>query len=298
MGGLTPSVREFCPAKLNLFLEVHRRRADGFHDLTTVFQTIALGDDLELSRAAELPPGSIACELLGSPGSDVPADDSNLAVRAVRALLDAAGRRDALRLRLTKRVPSGGGLGGGSADAAGALRAADRLLELRTPPDALLRIASSLGSDVPFLLCGGSATATGRGEQLSPLPALPQRRVVLFVPEIALSTAAVYGALRPPDFGDRSADEVLLALRDSSNDRPLLTSHNALWSAAQRVAPDLVALRARIEAELGSPVRLTGSGSTLFSVLPAGQVPPPVSLAGLRAIHSTEFAEPANERLR
>jgi 4-diphosphocytidyl-2-C-methyl-D-erythritol kinase len=194
MGGTSGAggVTVLCHAKLNLFLDVVGRRPDGFHDLVTVFHEIELTDTVAVLALRDQPP---ALTLQVEPASpDVPADATNLACRAAAALWETAGRRVALEVRLRKRIPVGAGLGGGSADAAGALRAANRVLGLRKSADELRAVAATLGSDVAFLVEGGSALARGRGEILERVPSRPID-FLLLVPTFPLATAAVYKAL-------------------------------------------------------------------------------------------------------
>lgn len=264
---------ETCRAKLNLFLDVVGRRADGFHDLVTVFHEIDLADELDV---AVLPPGGpsrIVFELVGDAAPDVPHDATNLAVRAARALLDRSGSAASVRMRLTKRIPSGAGLGGGSADAAGALRAGDRLCGLATPPSALLDAASRLGSDVPFLLRGGSAVGRGRGELLTPAAARPLR-FLLLVPTFQLATAAVYRALPAALPPPTDPSPTLRALADGDADALGACASNALLAGAVAVEPRAAVFLAAARAAYGPRVHLTGSGSTFFVPLRDGETPP------------------------
>jgi len=183
-------VRERCRAKLNLFLDVVGRRVDGYHDLVTVFHEIDLADELE-ARAIDAP-RKVRIEVVpaGSADvSDVPTDASNLAARAAAALLREAGSTSGVALRLTKRIPTGGGLGGGSADAAGALRAVNTLLGLGADDASLQRIAATLGSDVPFLVRGGTAIGRGRGEILERIDGVPKFEFGLALARFGTSTA-------------------------------------------------------------------------------------------------------------
>jgi 4-diphosphocytidyl-2-C-methyl-D-erythritol kinase len=266
-------LREPARAKLNLFLDVAGRRADGYHDLVTVFHEIDLADEVTAEIRGGGGPGEVALELAGEPSADVPADATNLAVRAARALLDASGSGAALRLRLTKRIPSGAGLGGGSADAAAALRAVDRLLGLGTPRERMLSIAATLGSDVPFLVEGGSALGRGRGEVLERVPARPMR-FLLLVPSFAIATAAVYRALPAALPPSRDPSAVLRALAAGDDAALAASATNALLGAACAVEPRLAEVLGAARAALGPRVHLTGSGSTLFVPLRPGESPP------------------------
>lgn len=175
-------------AKINLGLEVGRLRPDGFHEVRTVYQSIALADLLEVHPA----PRGIAftCE-----GEKAPPGEENLVVRAARALQTAFSCKKGARIRLLKRIPVQAGLGGGSADAAVALLALARLWRLpATPPD-LLPLAASLGSDVPFFLVGGTALGVNRGEEVYPLPDAPPLSIVVARSPRGTSTREAYGRL-------------------------------------------------------------------------------------------------------
>jgi 4-diphosphocytidyl-2-C-methyl-D-erythritol kinase len=170
-------------AKINWSLRIVRKRADGFHELETLFQQISLHDVLTFTPSDR---PSLVCD-----APDIPCDDSNLVMRAIRAL-----GAPPVAITLEKRIPAGGGLGGGSSNAAATLRAIDTLFELRTPDERLHELALQLGSDVPFFLLGGTAYATGRGELLTPVPAVAPVPLVLILPEERVSTAEAFTALR------------------------------------------------------------------------------------------------------
>jgi 4-diphosphocytidyl-2-C-methyl-D-erythritol kinase len=172
-------------AKINLHLAVHARRADGFHELTTVFQSIALHDTLRVEACDG--PFELRC---ATPG--VPTDHTNLVWRAAAAVADVLGRSLAgLRVTLDKRVPAESGLGGGSADAMAMLRALAQLWQ--APLDArLLAAVGRLGSDVPFFALGGTALGLGRGDELEPLADLPEHSLVIVRPSFGVGTADAY----------------------------------------------------------------------------------------------------------
>lgn len=187
--GRTLQVR--VPAKINLHLEVVGRRPDGFHELRTIFQSVDLHDTLEATTAGE---GRL--DLVIEPEGTVDAGPTNLVIRAARALWSEVGARPGAALRLHKRIPVGGGMGGGSADAAAALVLLDRLWGTDLPDGVLRRIAADLGSDVPFFLHGGLAIGFGRGEEVVPLDDLPAMGVLLILPECSVSTPVVFSKLR------------------------------------------------------------------------------------------------------
>jgi 4-diphosphocytidyl-2-C-methyl-D-erythritol kinase len=259
---------ELAPAKLNLSLEVTGRRADGYHDLATLFQTVGLADELYLSPADEL---TLECDRADLAG------DVNLALRAARALRARLGTAAGARLTLRKRIPVAAGLGGGSSDAAAAIRGLSRLWGAGLARGDLLRLARALGADVPFLLWGGTALATGVGDQIDWLPDRPERFVVLYTPAsaddrdgadrpaLADKTARAYRALARDAWSDGAATRALAA--DPAAD--LARAPNAFESVAGRLYPGFESARERLLAAGAPWARLTGAGPTLFSVLPS-----------------------------
>jgi 4-diphosphocytidyl-2-C-methyl-D-erythritol kinase len=184
------SVRVPAYAKVNLRLDVLGRRADGYHELRTIFQAISLHDTLVLETKRE--PG-IDLRIAGNPQlADEPGRD-NLVYRALEGLGREVGLQRGVRAVLTKRIPVGRGLGGGSSDAAAALLGLLRLSGKRVAAARLLEIASSLGADVPFFLHGGRSLGIGRGDEIYPLPDAPRREVLVVSPhEIAVPTKDAY----------------------------------------------------------------------------------------------------------
>jgi 4-diphosphocytidyl-2-C-methyl-D-erythritol kinase len=251
---------ELSPAKLNLSLEILGRRADGYHELATLFQTIGLADELYLAPADQL---SFECDR-----ADLGGDD-NLAPRAARALREHLGTTAGARLTLRKRIPVAAGLGGGSSDAAAAIRGLVRLWGAEIGRDELIGLARGLGADVPFLLWGGTALATGVGDVLAWLPDRPERFVVLYTPASgpvpADKTARAYRALAREAWSDGAATRALAA--DPAAD--LAPAPNAFESVAPGLYPGLEAARRRMLAAGAPWARLTGAGPTLFSILPS-----------------------------
>ncbi len=184
------SVIARAPGKINLVLRVGPRRADGYHDLLTCFQAVDIWETVALSPADEF---SIAVSGDVNLG-EIPLDGNNLAMKAVAAVARATGRADAVAILIDKKVPVGGGMGGGSADAAATLIAINELWQTGLSQVELLTIAAELGSDVPFLLEGGTAIGRGRGEILEPIKSLAFSWVI--VPSMEhLATPGVYGRL-------------------------------------------------------------------------------------------------------
>jgi 4-diphosphocytidyl-2-C-methyl-D-erythritol kinase len=184
------SVTVRVPAKINLHLSVGAARKDGFHELVTVYHAVSLYDEVTVE-----PDDRLRIVVVGDGAGEVPADDDNLAARAVRALAAVAGREPHLLVRLRKGIPVAGGMAGGSADAAAALVAADALWGSGMDRETLDGLAAGLGSDVAFLLQGGTALGTGRGEVISPVLGTGDYHWVLALADFGLSTTEVYGEL-------------------------------------------------------------------------------------------------------
>lgn len=178
-------VRAF--AKINLSLKVLNKRPDGFHEIRTVFQTVGLADTLEFAFS----PGRGVSILVHDPLGI----ENNLVERAARAFFEATGARGTVEVTLKKVIPMGGGLGGGSSDAAATLLALAGLCGRKAPMELLARLAASLGSDVPFFLYGGTALGLGRGEELYPLPDAKPSPVLILAPPVHVSTPEAYRAL-------------------------------------------------------------------------------------------------------
>jgi len=169
-------------AKINWSLRITGKRADGYHDLETIFQLISLHDTMTFERAERM---TLTCD-----DPSIPLDQSNLVLRAARALGNPPAK-----IELRKTIPAGGGLGGGSSNAATTLRVLDEMFSLGTSADRMREIALSLGSDVPFFLLGGTAYARGRGEILTAMPPLSGVPLLLVLPEERVSTVAAFGLI-------------------------------------------------------------------------------------------------------
>jgi 4-diphosphocytidyl-2-C-methyl-D-erythritol kinase len=182
-------VRAVTRAKVNLALDVIRRRRDGYHEIETIFQSVDLADELQIEPTGD---GKIA---ITCSNPDIPTDESNLCHRAVAAMRRYAGRSLGAKIRIKKNIPAGAGLGGGSSNAAGVIMAVDRALDLRVPIRDLEAIAAQLGSDIPFMLHGGTMLGRGRGELLTPLEPLRGGVFLIVHPLVNISTAWVYDNL-------------------------------------------------------------------------------------------------------
>jgi 4-diphosphocytidyl-2-C-methyl-D-erythritol kinase len=215
-------VRVRVPAKINLHLGVGPLRPDGFHELNTVYHAISLFDELRAS-----PGDTLTLTMEGEGAGELALDDSNLVIRAARALAAHARVPAYARLHLRKSIPLAAGLAGGSADAAAALLACDTLWGTGVPRDELAEIGATLGSDIPFLLHGGTALGTGHGETVNPILARPTTwHWVVAIADAGLSTPEVYREL------DR--------LRDGSWPPAALESADALMSALRQRRPEVL----------------------------------------------------------
>jgi len=249
-------------AKINLGLRVHGRRPDGYHEISTVFQTISLRDTLSFQPAAD---GSLK---LVCPDPSIPADDSNLVLRAASALRERFGVRQGARVELLKVIPAGGGLGGGSADAAVTLAALASLWDVETDAGELAEIGARLGADVPFFLTGGTALGTGTGADIRPLADAPKMDLVIVAPGVHVPTAEAYRALGAPALTKVGA---LVNLSVSRTEADFSDSLSGVWSndfeaVVVRLYPEIGRARERLVGSGAARVMLSGSGSSVFGV--------------------------------
>jgi 4-diphosphocytidyl-2-C-methyl-D-erythritol kinase len=254
------AVEVFAPAKVNLYLHVVGRRADGYHLLDSLVAFAGVGDTLRIAPASRL-------ELLieGPTAAALTAEPDNIVLRAARRLAEATGRSPGAAITLTKRLPVAAGIGGGSADAAAALRGLCALWQVDPGEARLADIGLELGADVPVCLAGRPTQMGGIGEALEPAPALPPAWLVLVNPRIGLSTPAVFkardGAFSPPaPLTEAPADAAALAA--ALNHR-----RNDLAAPAIRLAPVVGEVLAAVAAQPGCLLsRMSGSGATCFGL--------------------------------
>ena len=243
---------EIAPAKFNRFLSVLGRRSDGFHLLELVTTVLhnwpSLYDELTTEIAPEL-----SLEIGGPASSGLIPDDSNLVIKAWRALERESGKALPANIKLFKRIPNGAGLGGGSSDAAAALRAGNNLYQLGLPNPTLLRLAAGLGSDVPLFLLGGTALGLDLGQRVIPMRDIPLPPMLIAYPALHLSTLSVYKALSQNELPDNNPCPSL-----GANEAP--PWRNDLTDAAMTVCPALSQVRDALTAVGGDPL-LCGSGS-------------------------------------
>lgn len=242
------------PAKINRELRVGAFRSDGYHEIRSRVVAIDLADSIEVETGDR---GlALSCE-----GFPVPSDDSNLVVRAARALANHLGRPADAAIRLKKKIPAGAGLGGGSSDAARALALLARLWDARLTDEDLRVVAASLGSDVPFFLVGGEAEVTGRGEHVTPLPDSEPAELLVLVPPFPLSTGEVYATHRRLQSGSSSPDRRIPPALEVDSSRNFFGGNDlALAVLETRVEMSILLDSAR---SLASESGITGSGSAI-----------------------------------
>lgn len=253
-------------AKINLTLDVFSKRADGYHSLASVLQTISLHDNLTLTLT-EAPGVALTCD--APEAWAVPSDANNLVYRAAQSVLEAAGEnKRGVAIHLEKRVPAQAGLGGGSSDAAAALAGVNRLLGLGLEEKKLHELAAALGSDVPFFLTGGAASARGRGEILTPLPDIEPFWLVVVKPDIGVSTAWAYGQLdaEPERASHRATKRFEEALREGDRDRLIQWQSNDFELPVFARYPALAWLHDELRMAGALAAHLCGSGSAIYGV--------------------------------
>ena len=252
-------------AKLNLTLDVLGKREDGYHDLKSVMQTISLRDDIEIDVDTGKP-WVLKCDKEG-----IPTDSTNLAWKAARVFLDAIGKEpDGIEIRITKRIPSQAGLGGGSADAAAVLRALNRHYGDPLSLGALAELGSKVGSDVPFCTICGTAVVEGRGDRLRRLPNMPDWVCVVCMPDFSVSTPELY----------RKLDEKVIAKRPNHLAMESAILSGDLGAVAENIYNvfDPVVTEEHLELNYIKSIcnsygslaqQMTGSGSAVFAILPS-----------------------------
>ncbi|MDD7652590.1 MAG: 4-(cytidine 5'-diphospho)-2-C-methyl-D-erythritol kinase [Candidatus Faecousia sp.] len=259
------TLREGAFAKINLTLDVLDRRADGYHDIRSVMQTISIRDDVELELGTGQP-WALTCDK-----EDIPQDNTNLAWRAAEVFFRTAKKDpQGLTIRITKRIPAQAGLGGGSADAAAVLRALNRHYEYPFSVYALAELGAEVGSDVPFCTLGGTALAEGRGERLRKLPDLPETVFVVCKPDFSVSTPELYRRLDETAIAkrpDHKAMEAAIAKGD------LGAVAENLWNVFEPVVTEehleLNYIKSLMNSYGAMGFAMTGSGSAVYAMMPS-----------------------------
>ncbi len=248
-------------AKINLTLEVLRKRDDGYHEIATVLQMISLADTLEFEESEVV---NFECSEPSLQSAD------NLVVKAARALKDETGCEKGATIRLTKRIPTAAGLGSGATDAASTLVGLNKLWGLQLTGERLIELAARLGSDVAALVVGGTVLAEGRGERVTPLPAAPDLCIVLAMPAIAPvenKTAQMYGRLHSSHFtSGRDTEGIVDRIRGSKEIDPTIL-FNVFEQVAFDFFPGLSEYRSRLLKAGAGSVHVAGAGPALFALM-------------------------------
>lgn len=248
-------------AKINIGLDVLRRRADGYHEVKMIMQTVDIYDELVLERRKE--PGIE----LRMDNSDLPSGGDNLICRAADLLFREKKITEGVNISLTKRIPIAAGMAGGSADAAAALRGVNELFDLGYSLTELQALGVGLGADIPYCLAGGTMLSEGIGEILTPLPAPPAAHLVIAKPDVNVSTAFVYGNLH----ADRLAwhpdiDGMIAALQKGDLDGITGRLGNVLETVTVKAHPVIEQIKELLRKQGAENALMSGSGPTVFGI--------------------------------
>ena len=265
---MSDSLRVRAHAKINLYLNVTGKRADGYHDVETIFHSVQLHDDVIIRKQA-WPGISIFCE-----HPLIPRDERNLAYRAAQLFMAYTGIRHGVGISIVKRIPIAAGLAGGSADAAAVLWGMNRLFDLDVKQIDLMRLGKQLGADVPFCLLGGAALGRGVGELLTPLPAMDDVWIVLGNPGFEVSTAWAFQNLDFPL--TNPPQDVIIPIRymETGDVRGVAGNmYNALEACVFPRYPQIEALKTKFSDYGGSyGALMSGTGATVFSLVQDGNL--------------------------
>ena len=290
-GPASRSLRCHAPGKINLGLRVVGRRADGYHELVSLFAPLDLGDEVEVA-VSESTALEVEIKLEGV-SEAIPADATNLGYRAAKAFAEDAGLNCRIELRIEKRLPAGAGLGGGSSDAGAVLRALCDLFPDALDGSRLAELALELGADVPFFLDPRPAMVSGIGERIEALDGLPSLPVLLANPGVALATADVFRAFAAiqPALTKSAPDRRILPLPGAAGPGWTFTGaaglslENDLEPIAVRLCPPIARLQRQIRAAGAQAVGMSGSGATVFGLFESAE-------AAEHALEETAFEAP------
>lgn len=251
-------------AKLNLTLDVLGKRPDGYHDIKSVMQTVSVRDDIEIDLDTGKP-WSLLCS-----DESIPTDETNLAWKAAKLYFDTIGKKpDGIEIRITKRIPSQAGMGGGSADAAAVLRALNRHYGHPLSLPALAELGAAIGSDVPFCVLCGTAMAEGRGERLRKLPDLPDCFFVICKPDFSVSTPELYNKIDSEPIHkhpDHNAMESALLAGDLG--KICENIYNVFDNVVTKEHLELNYIKSIFNSYGAVGMQMTGSGSAVFCIVP------------------------------
>jgi 4-(cytidine 5'-diphospho)-2-C-methyl-D-erythritol kinase len=254
-------------SKINVGLAITGKRDDGYHNIDTIFQSIFLGDSLYFARHHSVVFSGDAPELPYYMAQLIPYTESNIAMKALRMVQDYTGCTQGAAIHLLKRVPPCAGMGGGSGDGAAMLLGLNKFWDLRLTDEELLTMATKLGSDVPFLLKGGTARGTGRGERLEVLPTSSAQWLLIVKPEVSISTAEAYGRFAGTSrVTSNTMDTVTTHMKAKDFRQAFTASDNTFEELMFPIHPELVACK-QFFLDRGFPTIMTGSGPTMVVLL-------------------------------
>lgn len=247
-------------AKINWLLRILGKRADGFHEICTVFQTVSLHDNLLFSRCDEI---VLTCQ-----DKKIPTDERNLIVKAAIELKRKFNVKTGAKIHLEKNIPAPGGLGGGSSNAAVALLGLIKLWEIEIDSAELLQIGEKLGSDVPFFFNGGTALGTGRGTEIFPLDDISEKQILIVTPKTDVPTGEAFARLNAPRLTNKTSKSILQICRDEAQTLDLRQSFlvNDFEKTVFNLEPEIVRVKEKLLDLKAQRAILSGSGASVFAV--------------------------------
>ncbi|CAN2255613.1 4-(cytidine 5'-diphospho)-2-C-methyl-D-erythritol kinase [Bacillus inaquosorum] len=254
-------ILEKAPAKINLSLDVTRKRPDGYHEVEMIMTTIDLADRIELTELAE---DEVR---VSSHNRFVPDDQRNLAYQAAKLIKDRYNVKKGVSIMITKVIPVAAGLAGGSSDAAATLRGLNRLWNLNLTAETLAELGAEIGSDVSFCVYGGTALATGRGEKIKHISTPPHCWVILAKPTIGVSTAEVYRQLKLDDVEHPDVQGMIEAIEEKSFQKMCSRLGNVLESVTLDMHPEVAMIKNQMKRFGADAVLMSGSGPTVFGLV-------------------------------
>ena len=259
-------MKELARAKVNLTLDVLSKRADGYHEVSSILQMLEMSEEVELKKFSDGISLKIDATKI-SGGETVPADEKNLAWRAAVEVQKFCGQNLGVAIEIVKKIPAAAGLGGGSADAAAVIRGMNRLYELNLTADELCTIGAGIGSDVPFCIVGGTCLATGHGEILTRLAPIKKFNVVLAKPHGEISTAWSYKTYdENPANTHIPTQEIITQLEHGDYDAAFKNFSNLLEDVAIKKIPAIAECKKKMLAAGASVALMSGSGPTVFAL--------------------------------
>lgn len=255
------AIFEKAPAKINLSLDVLSKRSDGYHNIEMIMTTIDLADRIKLNELAE---DRIEISL---ESRYVPSDERNLAYQAASLFKQTYGIHKGVHITIEKNIPVSAGLAGGSADAAAVLKGLNRLWSMQISEEELLKLGATLGTDVPFCICGQTAIVKGRGEIVEPLPSPPSCWVVLAKPDIGVSSRTIFQQIVMGDIVHPQTTKVIKALKENNFENLCQSLGNALEPLTIKQYPEVQQIKHVLKQAGAAAVLMSGSGPTVYGLV-------------------------------